>query len=178
MINNCLLKGSQGDPECLGNSPKVTAGIWAASPTPEPSLGPLPAWVLTLQGMSPRWNLGPGSSPVPLCQTHTSKSSKTKWAKMCQMSIPSQPSDVGFLFFENMGPAEVRESPSQEHWAGSQECSSSPALAPIPPTGSTDILDRVSPRTRSSSQVLQFLWTYSDWCRKESQTLLRKSLKP
>lgn len=179
MISYCLLKGRQGDPKCRGSSPKVRAGIWGASPTPEPSL------VLCLPGHSsskagvPGWNPGPGGSPVPLCQTHTGKSSKMKWANMCQMSIPSQHSDAFFFFFfENMEAAEVRESPSQEYWTGSQECSSSPVLAPIPPTGSTDILDRVSPRTHSSSQVLQFLWTYSDWCRKESQTLLRKSLKP
>lgn len=98
MISYCLLKGRQGDPKCRGSSPKVRAGIWGASPTPEPSL------VLCLPGHSsskagvPGWNPGPGGSPVPLCQTHTGKSSKMKWANMCQMSIPSQHSDAFFFF--------------------------------------------------------------------------------
>lgn len=178
MISYCLLKGRQGDPKCRGSSPKVRAGIWGASPTPEPSL------VLCLPGhSSPRQE---SQGEIQALVVHLSLSVKPTQAKAqrwseqtcvkCQSRVSIQM--LFFFFFENMEAAEVRESPSQEYWTGSQECSSSPVLAPIPPTGSTDILDRVSPRTHSSSQVLQFLWTYSDWCRKESQTLLRKSLKP
>ena len=177
MTSYCLLKGRQRDPDHLAKSPKVTAGIWAASPTPEPGLVPcLPSRSPSKAGV-PGWSSGPRCSPVPLCQTCTGGNSEMKWANTCQMSISCQPSDA---FFENTEPAEVRESLAQEErWAGSRRsCIFSCwglhfSYWYSRHTGQ----NKVSPRTHSSSKVLQFLWTYL-WLMQESQTLLRKSLKP
>ena len=119
--------------------------------------GPLPAWALILQGRSPRVKSRPWWFTCPSLSNPHRQKLKDEVSKHVSDVNPESAFRCFFFFFENMDAAEVRESPSQEYRAGSQECSSSPVLAPIPPTGSTDILDRVSPRTHSSSQVLQFL---------------------
>ena len=132
----------------------------SSQPSSRAKPGPLPARALTLQGRSPRVKSRPWWFTCPSLSNPPRQKLKDEVREHVSNVNPESAFRCFFFFFffENVEPAEVRESPSQEEYrAGSQECSSSPVLAPIPPTGSTDILDRVSPRARSSSQVLQFL---------------------
>lgn len=159
MISYCLLKGRQRDSESLGDSPKVMAGIWAASQTPDQGLVPCLPWSAH----------SPGQGRVKALAVHLPVSVKTAlkktqrrgeqtWVKCSSHTSLQMP-------FQDYGSCGSQGAP--RGWAGSQgsciqvsPAAPSPAPVFVSPAGTADMLDRVIPRINSSSKILQFLWTY------------------
>lgn len=164
----------------LGESPKVTASIWAADLIPEPGWSPAcptahtpgekpqregpPSWPLSVkfaQVKASRWSE----------QTHVRRQSSVRLQMPCweRESHRSQGAH-GVRKSTELVTRILHSSPSPH----SQLLPRSQFLLLAEQPGWTKSPQGSSPTLKSYGSCEQV----SGWCRKESQTLLRKSLKP